>query len=176
MGIIEILNAGSAETGRGFLVIGGYAVNNYGYSRLTVDLDVLINKDHREFWKQLILKNGYTVYCERDSFLQFTPEAKEQVPVDFMLVNERTFSRMYGEAVDGLLGGASVKFPSLPHLIALKLHVIKQALPHRELRDLDDVLQLVQRNKVDTGTEEFKQLCEKHGNSTIYEAIVRANR
>ena len=176
MGILDILSKASAESDRNFLVIGGYAVNAHGYPRQTVDLDILVMKGERDFWKQLLLKNGYTVYSEHDNFSQFTPLAKEQLPVDFMFVNEQTFSKMYPEAVEGVLGGVKVKHPSLLHLIALKLHVIKQALPHRELKDLYDVIQLVQINQVDTQAESFKELCEKFGNSKIYEILVRARQ
>jgi predicted nucleotidyltransferase len=176
MGIIEILSRASAESGNGFLVIGGYAVNAHGYPRLTVDLDVLIDKAQKDFWKELMIKNGYSVYSEHENFSQFTPIARDQFPVDFMHVNDRTFSKMRAEAVDGNLAGANVKHPSLMHLIALKLHVIKQELPHRESKDLYDVIQLVQINHVDTQADEFKQLCEKFGNAKAYEAIVRATR
>ncbi|HZV35901.1 MAG TPA: nucleotidyltransferase [Verrucomicrobiae bacterium] len=176
MGIIEILNHGSTESGFDFLIIGGYAVNAHGYARLTVDLDILINKAHRDFWKELMLKNGYTVYNEHENFSQFTPVARDQLPVDFMFVNEQTFQKMRAEAVAGVMGGIKVKHPSLMHLIALKLHVIKQALPHRASKDLYDVIQLVQINHVDVKSGDFKQLCEKFGDKKTYEAIVRATR
>jgi len=176
MGIIEILSQARLGIERDFLVIGGYAVNAHGYSRQTLDLDVLIKKEQSGFWKNLLLENGYTVYCERESFMQLAPVTQEQMPVDFMLVNEQTFSKMYVEAVDGMLGGVAVKHPSLRHLIALKLHVLKQEMPHRELKDLYDVIQLMNINKVDPRTDDFKQLCERYGNLKIYETIVRATR
>src|SRR5579872_5218140 len=150
MGIIETLSQARVEPERSFLVIGGYAVNAHGYSRQTMDLDILVKKEQANFWKELVLSNGYAVYCERDNFLQFTPTAPELIPIDFMLVNEQTFSGMHAEAVEGQLGGVSVRHPSLRHLIALKLHVLKRELPHRELRDLYDVIQLVHVNQVDT--------------------------
>ena len=176
MGIIEILSQARLGTERDFLVIGGYAVNAHGYSRQTLDLDILIKKEQSGFWKKLLLDNGYTVYCERESFLQLAPVTQDQMPVDFMLVNEQTFSKMYAEAVDGMLGGMSVKHPSLMHLVALKLHVLKQEMPHRELKDLYDVIQLMNINKVDARTDDFKQLCERYGNLKLYETIVRATR
>jgi predicted nucleotidyltransferase len=176
MEILEILSRAQFEPERSFLVIGGYAVNAYGYSRQTIDLDLLIKKEQQDFWKQLVLASGYLVHGGTDNFLQFTPLQPEQFPVDFMLVNEQTFSGMYGEAVKGSLGGVEVKHPSLRHLIALKLHVLKQELPHRELRDLYDVIQLVNINKVDVRSDDFKTLCERYGNSKLYETIVRGTR
>ena len=136
MSIVEILSRAGAESGKNFLVIGGYAVNAHGYSRVTVDLDILADKADREFWKGVMLKSGYKVYSEQETFSQFTPASEEETGVDFMFVNEKTFLTMSHDAVEGLLADAKVKHPSLHHLIALKLHVVKQGLPHREMKDL----------------------------------------
>jgi predicted nucleotidyltransferase len=176
MGILEILSRARLEPERSFLVIGGYAVNAHGYSRQTMDLDLLIPKDQQHFWKQLVLESGYVVHGSKESFLQFVPVEQEQLPVDFMLVNEPTFSGMYAEAMTASLGGVEVKIPSLRHLIALKLHVLKQGLPHRELRDLYDVFQLVNLNKIDVRSDDFKKLCERYGNSKLYETILRGTK
>ena len=176
MSIVEILSRASAESGKNFLVIGGYAVNAHGYARVTVDLDFLANKADREFWKEVMLKSGYQIYSEQPNFSQFAPTIKSQQAVDFMLVNEKTFSNMHAAAIEGTLAKVKIKYPSLLHLIALKLHVIKQAMPHRELRDLVDVMELMQINHVDPKADDFKQLCEKFGNAKTYEAIVKASR
>jgi predicted nucleotidyltransferase len=176
MGIIGILSGAGAEAGKPFLVIGGYAVNAHGYARETVDLDILTRREEREFWKKLVLENGYSVWQERDNFAQFKTERSELMPVDFMFVNEHTFASLFADAVESTLGGVRVKHPSLRHLIALKLHVLKQELPHRTLRDFNDVLELLRINRVDTSAEDFKQLCLRYGNQKLYETLVRGTR
>jgi hypothetical protein len=176
MGILDILSRARTEPDRSFLVIGGYAVNAHGYSRQTLDLDILIATIQRDFWKNLILVNDYNISAEREAFMQFSPATRDQMPLDVMVVNDQTFSGMHAEAVSGSLGGVEVKHPSLRHLLALKLHVLKQALPHRELRDLYDVIQLAHINKLDAAGDDFRRLCERYGNSKIHETIVRATR
>lgn len=161
---------------RDFLVIGGYAVNAHRYLRFTHDLDLLIRRDQKDFWKKLALDYGYTLFCERENFLQLTPPSAVEIPVDFMLVNDHTFQTLYAEAIEGLIGGVAVKHPSLKHLIALKLHVVKQELPHRHLRDFYDVLELIRVNKLNVSTKDFQEFCEKHGNAKLYEAIVRGTK
>src|SRR5690349_7028843 len=131
MGIIEKLAQSRVVPERDFLVIGGYAINAHGYSRQTIDLDILIPKSHFDYWKPILLKEGYTPVSDRDSFAQFMHPVEEMWPVDFMLVNENTFAGMYAAAMEGLLDTVKVKYPSLFHLIALKLHVLKQGLLHR---------------------------------------------
>jgi predicted nucleotidyltransferase len=176
MGIIEILCRARSVPERDFLIIGGHAIGAHGYSRQTIDLDILIPKSQKNYWKELLLEKGYEVHSEREAFAQFNHPIREMWPVDFMLVNENTFSGMYEEAVKGVLHGMEVKYPSLFHLIALKLHVIKQGMPHRELKDLNDVVQLVLANGIDVKSAEFKQLCEKYGNLRAYETIARATQ
>ena len=158
---------------RDFLVIGGYAVNAHHYLRHTLDLDLLIKREQKDFWRKLALDYGYSLFCERETFLQFTPPKADEIPVDFMLVNDHTFQTLYSDAIDGTIGGVAVKHPSLKHLIALKLHVIKQELPHRHLRDFYDVLELIRINQLNVATEDFKEFCVKHGNAKLYEAIVK---
>lgn len=45
-----------------FLVIGGHAVNAYGYSRETADLDILVNKADRDQWLSWFHSLNYTIY------------------------------------------------------------------------------------------------------------------
>jgi len=78
--------------------------------------------------------------------------------------------------LDGRIDSVAVKHPSLWHLVALKLHVLKQELPHRTLRDFNDVLELLRINRVDTQAEDFKRFCIKYGNLKLYETIVRGTR
>ena len=63
------------------------------------------------------------------------------------------------------------RVPSLNHLIALKLHALKNNLPHRELRDLRDIIELVKQHKIDVKTESFRNLCQKYGTEEVYKKI-----
>jgi hypothetical protein len=173
MGILEILNAGCNPPATDFLVIGGYAVNAHGYPRLTFDLDILISKEQGAYWKNLMLQNGYKIFSEHENFLQFAPSVPNEMPVDFMLVNETTFKKMSSEAKTTVVREIAVKHPKLMHLIALKLHVIKQSLAHRYHHDLADVVKLLHINHVDVRGKELKELCEQFGNQEIYDTILR---
>ena len=68
----------------------------------------------------------------------------------------------------------SGRFPSLEHLVALKLHVLKQNLPHRMLGDMDDVINLLLVNRVDLRQEKWRQLFVKYGSLELYEKVLRA--
>ena len=49
-----------------FLLIGGYAVNAYGYSRTTQDVDFMIVSSDYDKAKQVLQRCGYRQYVHRD--------------------------------------------------------------------------------------------------------------
>ena len=157
-----------------FVVIGGHAVNALGYSRTTLDLDLLVRREDATAWKHALGELGYTVSGETNAFVQLAPPLRGMWPVDLMLVNQTTFSGIVAEASDYSFRTVQLKVPSLEHLIALKLHALKQSLPHRDAKDFGDLTQLIHSNKVDVRTDRFRQLVEKYGNPQIYERILQA--
>jgi hypothetical protein len=60
---------------------------------------------------------------------------------------------------------------ALDHLIALKLHAMKQKLPHRTSKDAEDVELLVRRNNINLTKPEYKALFLKFGTLEIYETF-----
>ena len=72
------------------------------------------------------------------------------------------------------VSGHKVKIPALDHLLALKLHVLKQNLGHRVIKDLDDVIRLVLANKVAIQSEHYKKLFDKYGTIEDYERVLKA--
>jgi len=169
----EIIAACSKNSELPFLIIGGMAVIAHGYPRDTVDLDYLVRRSDREAWKRALAAQGYGVAYEHDNFAQFTA-TPGGTDVDLMFVNDSTFGVMFAASAAQNTGVSQARFPSLEHLIALKLHVLKQGLRHRMLKDMDDVINLLLANRVDLRQENWKQLFVKYGNQDLYERIARA--
>jgi hypothetical protein len=169
----EIIAACSKNSELPFLVIGGLAVIAHGYPRDTVDLDYLVRRSGRESWQSALARLGYKVAHEHDNFAQFTSEPGG-TDVDLMFVNDSTFDAMFGASLSQDTGLSQARFPSLEHLVALKLHVLKQQLRHRMLKDMDDVINLLLANRVDLRQENWRQLFEKYGSQDLYEKIARA--
>ena len=63
-----------------------------------------------------------------------------------------------------------VSVPALPHLIALKLHAIKQN-PARLLKDGSDITQLVSTKPGLMDAGELKELCERYAPAGFFETI-----
>ena len=163
----EVATAGHLQ----FLVIGGHAVNAYGYSRFTQDLDILINKEDRSAWLAGLEAKGLSLYHDGGVFLQLTPPFGCD-PLDLMLVNSETFAKLaHGNKVIKI-GGFHMKVPSLENLFALKFHVLRDEVPHRGYKDLMDILSLADCNAVDLRSDKIRELCEKFGSKKIYERIL----
>ena len=93
-----------------------------------------------------------------------------------MFVNDQTFDAIFETCESKSLGPALARFPSLEHLLALKLHVTRQDLPHRTLGDLDDLINLVLVNRINLREKKWRQLFEKYGNLELYEKVAQAIR
>jgi hypothetical protein len=77
----------SVERRLSFLVIGGHAVNAYGYSRVTQDLDILVAREQRSEWCVALEAKGFSMHYDGGVFLQMTPPEGCCWAVDLMLVN-----------------------------------------------------------------------------------------
>ena len=171
MTVFTALNQIAEEQKLGFLVIGGHAVNAYGYSRFTKDLDLLVSKADRDAWISGLAHAGFKLENDGEIFLQM--EGGEfRWPLDLMLVPEPTFQEMHRQSRSVPMGSADVRIPSLEHLFALKFHVLKQELPRRGFKDFLDVISLADYNSVDLKSDKIRLLCEKYGSSRIYERLL----
>jgi len=157
-----------------FLIIGGLAINQYGYSRETADLDLLVCSDDRAKWLELFAAFGYQIFNDGGPFVQFSPPEQNAWPVDLMLVQKKTFEPMGAASREVDFYGVSARIPSLEHLIALKLHALKNTRLHRFLKDFLDVENLIRINQIDLASEPMRQLFLKYGTAELYEKVSRS--
>ena len=174
MNLFQTLNNKAQKRRLRFLVIGGLATNCYGYSRDTVDLDLLIQREKRQEWLDLLVALGYTVRADGGAFIQLTPPKAGAWPVDLMMVRESTFRPMLEQSKQVELFNARMTIPALEHFLALKLHALKHTQAGRFLKDFLDVEHLVRGNKIDLKSESVRQLFLKYGTQDLYEEILRA--
>src|ERR1043166_5769070 len=155
-----------------FLLIGGYAVAAHGHTRPTFDVDFLVRQTDCEKWFTKLSGAGLKIVQETRGFAQFI-QTEEGDPLDLMFVNDPTFSDFVDLAQERDFNGTSARVPSLDHLLALKLHALKQALPSRTAKDAEDVEMLARRNKLNLADSHYEALFLKYGTREIYETILR---
>ena len=174
MEILETLKQKGLERGLQFMVVGGLAVSAHGYERQTGDIDLLVKRDNRDVWTSIFASLGYKIFHEQDTFMQFSSPENTGWPVDLMFVNDQTFSKMFTASVEQTMKGTVVRIPSVEHLIALKIHALKYTNPRRQLKNLLDVVSLIELNNVDINGKEFIVVCERYGTPKIRAQIIAA--
>ena len=140
MELLRILTERGRDREISFVLVGGHALNAYGVARQTGDVDIAVRHADREVWRAILTSLGYRLFHDHPSFMQFSAPSPDAWPVDLILVDEETFNGLYRDGREVELGAARVIVPSVDHLLALKLHVLKQRQPEREMKDLDDIL------------------------------------
>ena len=152
-------------------MIGGLAVNHYGYARETSDVDFFVSQNDRAGWIRLLEEFGYTNYNDGGNFIQFNPPAQNAWPVDLMLVQEKTFGPILSSSQDADFYGVKTRVPTLEHLLALKLHALKNTRMSRFLKDFLDVEYLIRINHLDIKSKSLCELFAKYGTPELYEKI-----
>ncbi len=172
MDLADYARMANEEPALRFLIIGGYAVAAHGHARATFDVDFLADRSERDQWFLRTAKWQVKLVSRNEVFAQLSPE-EGGTDFDLMFVASDTFQRMFEAGQERVFGAATAKVPSLEHLVALKLHALKQEIPLRFSKDADDVEKLIRRNKVDLQRQVIKELFLKHGTKELYDTFLR---
>jgi len=164
----------AAEKKLPFLVVGGHAVVAHGFPRSTFDIDLVVARDDQDRWKAVLQELGYVLLHQGPTFVQFKEPTGQVPPLYLMLVSRETLSRFLGEAVAAPDNECGAKIVSLRHLLALKCHAAKHGGQHRIVKDADDVIRLVEANRLKMSDPEIRELFLKHGTAEFYEKVRRA--
>jgi len=175
MELHDFVDLGHRAPGLGYVVIGGYAVAAHGHTRSTFDVDFLVRGSDREAWISRLAAAGLSLFAETRAFAQFT-QSQGGDGLDLMFVDESTFEQFWNASELRDFGEIQIRVPSLEHLLALKLHALKQGLAHRTSKDAEDVEMLVRRNHLNIKDPHYKELFLKYGTREIYESILRILR
>lgn len=160
MDLADFIKFGAAEPVLRSLVGGGYAVAAHGHTRPTFDVDLMIRRQDAPEWHRRARAAGLSTVGESKAFIQYSqPQGGDGL--DLMLVSDETFEQMWSASEEKELGYGRARVPCLDHLLALKLHALKQGLSHRTSKDAEDVEILVRRNRVDLKDARYELLFNK---------------
>lgn len=140
---LERLAAVLDRKGIPYAIIGAMALNEWGYRRVTVDIDVLLNAEGLRELKAEVLGKGYV---EKFPGSRGMRDTETNVDIDVVVAGEypgdgKPKPVAFPDPASAAVRGQRVALLSLPKLIELKLASGLSA-PHR-LKDLADVLELV---------------------------------
>ena len=168
--IFDVVGSQLPEAGIDFLLIGGHAVNHYGFSRATIDVDFMIATCDMDAVRTVMIKAGFSNISQSENVVFFN---KPDIPVrvDFLQVDAETMQVLLSDARPIEYGGQSLKVPSLAHLIAMKLFALKSGSPKRWEKDFPDIAHLAVENSLNVETE-LKPLCERFASHDIYSKLL----
>lgn len=170
MKILQILDETAKREKKRFLLIGGHAVNAHGYPRQTADLDILVSREDRDYWEEILKKLSYEPFQRQRVFSRWKPPTLGEWPIDLMYVARDVFEELLEKSEQHDFGLVAVAVPSKRHLVSLKLHALSQRQGHRESKDLLDVIELFARSNLTN--DQLRELCEKYDRIDLYPKIV----
>lgn len=158
------------------LVIGGHAVNAYGYVRTTLDADFLVCSEDFAAWRRIFQSLGYLWHGQTEAFAKLLPPKTEppSLPVDVMLVSRDTFSKLEQNQRELKFGATRLKVPQPLFLIALKLHAMRNESRRRLGKDLTDVLQIIRLCEIDPASADFRQILDRYADAPTRSLLTAA--
>lgn len=172
MEILRTIQAYGESRGLKFIVIGGHAINCYGLARQTGDIDLLVDRTHKNEWSELLSKLDYQPGQNDQRFARFRSSYLAAWPIDLMFVDPDTFGQMYSESLEFDVGVSRVRVVSIRHLIALKIHALKIYQEHRHLKDYSDLLGLMKLKASNLTTNEIRELCLKYADMSLFTKLL----
>jgi hypothetical protein len=176
MEVLRTIQLYTEDKAMPFLVIGGHAVNAYGISRQTGDLDFVVPLTSKEKWEALLAKLHYKVGQNDQTFARFSPDTITSWPIDLMFVDDSTFEKMYQDSAIHIFGPASARVISARHLIALKIHALKVFQEHRYAKDFTDIICLLKSGSAVLSDEELQAMCVRYANIELYHKLKNEGR
>jgi len=156
--LIERLTSEAGKRGLDFLLIGGHAMIQHGYQRMTVDVDFLCRAVQRGEWSGVVVQYGYKVYSEANAFTQFAGDPGWP-KVDLMFVDDSTFEKLERESVRK----GNMHLPSPRHMVALKLHAARSATRSEPEKDWGDIEALIKLHRLDPDDPVFHDIILRYG-------------
>jgi hypothetical protein len=156
-----------------YLVVGGWAVGAHGISRMTDDTDILISDESYDDARKALEKAGFREWKRNHLVARFEHGDRRFQVIDLMFANLDTFGKMYRDSVEATMEGCRHHVPHVDHLLAMKLHALKQGAADRRSKDAGDVLDLARVHHIDLQSDTFRNLCMKFGGESVYDYLLK---
>ena len=150
----------------GHALAGGLALAAYGLPRMTFDLDLVVDGDHRRELIDFLAAAGFETLFSSAGYSNHLHPDPSLGRVDVIYVRGRTRETVFREA--RLLpgpGGSPIPVPRPEHLAAMKVQAIRND-PTRTFGDLADIGFLLRLPGVDRA--EVRSYFVKHGMGDRY--------
>ncbi|HYR58351.1 MAG TPA: nucleotidyl transferase AbiEii/AbiGii toxin family protein [Chthoniobacteraceae bacterium] len=160
-----------ANCGERLLLIGGNALLAFGSDRMTLDCDCAVIAADEQLVAGALAPLGYWFKERFSTFARYTHLGGRRPVVDVMLLDPATFEKLRSESEEIVLSGVKLRAPKPLHIVALKLHALKQQ-PERVVKDWPDICFLLRASQ--WTREELNVIAERYGSSESLEMLRKA--
>lgn len=168
--ILNLLSEAMTRDECAALVIGGYSLEAYGVERPTRDIDLLVATEHLAPLSALLIRAGYTETGRNNLCARYVHADPLHFPVDLLFVDSPTWEKIWPLSEPAQIEGVPLRVPAPAHLIALKLHAMRQN-PGKRDQDFSDIVRIIRRREAQIPGDELQALCERYGPKDIYQQI-----
>lgn len=133
-----------------FAVVGALAVHGYGYSRATNDVDLLVGRDAQDRLIAFLESRGFETLHRSEGYSNHLHRQAAGGRLDVVYVDPDTWAKISGGLRHVVLGQNRVTVPKPEHLVAMKVHAMKND-PARIFKDMADIQFLMTLPGVDRG-------------------------
>ncbi len=160
------------EEGVPFALAGAFALHAYGLSRGTQDVDFVTDSGVRERLVTFLESLGYETLYASEGYSNHVHPDPGKARVDVIYVAGETSRRLFsGRGAALRLGARELPVPRAEHLVAMKVHAMKND-PGRAFQEMADIRFLLQLPGVDR--EEILGYFRKAGLEEKYDEIRRS--
>jgi len=157
------------QAGIPFALIGGFAVNAYGFMRATHDLDIMVREDHATALQEVVTKLDYHTIDRRADIASYV---RAQLRLDVLYARRDISLALLARAKRVVQGDMQVRVIPLEGLIGLKIQAFHD--DPRRIRDLDDIIQLLKINRSDLNLDEVRAYFRLFDSESVLDDILRA--
>lgn len=166
--VFDVVSKQLPSAGVDFLMIGGHAVNHFGYSRATVDVDFMIVSQDVSTVREVMTAAGFTNVSESENVV-FFGHPQNPHRVDFLKIDPQSMDELMESAEEIDYCGYRLKVPGILDLIAMKLFAVAHGSLKREDKDLMDVINLAHGCGMEF--ELLRELCDRYANDEVYSKL-----
>ncbi|MDZ4198331.1 MAG: hypothetical protein U1E27_03505 [Kiritimatiellia bacterium] len=167
--VFQLVSRQLAEAGVDGLLIGGFAVNFYGYTRNTLDVDFMIVAEDAETVRRVMTTAGLSNVVIEDH-VAFFSDPDSSLRVDFLNVDSLTMNHLMANAIPARVAGCDLHVPALKDLLAMKIHSLATDSVRRAGKDLPDIAYLSVLHHLDI-EEDLAPICARYGNPDVFKMI-----
>jgi hypothetical protein len=153
------------------LLVGGFAVNHYGYSRSTLDIDFMIVADNRDAVRDAMREAGFTNHSMHPN-VSFFNRPGTTLRIDFLNTDKDTMAKMLANAKQVEFYGRIARLPALRDLLAMKFFALSQSYGRRVDKDVPDIAWLTLINGLDVEID-LHPLALRFANEDVFRRVLQ---